>query len=416
MNKRSKMIYIFGLMLVLGLVTPNAFAYNAITLPASTQQTIKFGLLPVDYGGGGGGGMGGGGGSGNGGYSGDHHNSYAPSKPLIEEVNSVAEVASTVPANGEVNPYGVAVIQSTSGTLVEGNILVSNFNDKANQQGTGTTIVQIAPDGTRTLFAQINSTSLPSTCPGGVGLTTALVVLRSGWVIVGSLPTTDGTAATAQAGCLIALNDQGQVAETFSGSDINGPWDMTAYDEGNHAALFFTNVLNGTVAANGTVVNQGTVVRMDLNIPNGGMPQKVSSTVIGSGFGERTDPAALVIGPTGVGLGTDGTLYVADSLANRTAAIPNALTRQTSAGTGSTVSENGAINTPLGLTIAPNGDIIVANAGDGNLVEITPNGNQVAVKTVEPTGAGTLFGLADAPMNAGVYFVDDGTNTLNILH
>ena len=414
MNKRSKLIYLFSLTLIVGLVTPNTFAYNVI-IPPQTRQTIRIGLLPVDYGGGGGG-MGGGGGSGNGGYGGDHHNSYAPSKPLIEQMNSVTEVASTVPASGEMNPYGVAVVQASSGVLVEGNVLVSNFNNKANQQGTGTTIVQVSPDGTRTLFAQINSTYLPGTCPGGVGLTTALVVLRSGWVIVGSLPTTDGTSATAQAGCLIVVNNRGQVAETFSGSEINGPWDMTAFDEGNHAALFFTNVLNGTVAANGTVVNQGTVVRMELNIPSGGMPQEVSSTIIGSGFGQRTDPAALVIGPTGVGLGKDGTLYVADSLANRTAAIPNALTRQTSAGTGITVSENGAINTPLGLTIAPNGDIIVANAGDGNLVEITPNGNQVAMKTVEPAGAGTLFGLADAPMNAGVYFVDDGTNTLNIIH
>jgi len=414
MNKRSKLIYLFSLTLIVGLVTPNTFAFNVI-IPPQTRQTIRIGLLPVDYGGGGGG-MGGGGGSGNGGYGGDHHNSYAPSKPLIEQMNSVTEVASTVPASGEMNPYGVAVVQASSGVLVEGNVLVSNFNNKANQQGTGTTIVQVSPDGTRTLFAQINSTYLPGTCPGGVGLTTALVVLRSGWVIVGSLPTTDGTSATAQAGCLIVVNNRGQVAETFSGSEINGPWDMTAFDEGNHAALFFTNVLNGTVAANGTVVNQGTVVRMELNIPSGGMPQEVSSTIIGSGFGQRTDPAALVIGPTGVGLGKDGTLYVADSLANRTAAIPNALTRQTSAGTGITVSENGAINTPLGLTIAPNGDIIVANAGDGNLVEITPNGNQVAMKTVEPAGAGTLFGLADAPMNAGVYFVDDGTNSLNIIH
>jgi len=418
MNNRSKLIYLFGLIVILELITPNAFAHSAITILAPTRQTINSGLLPVGYGGGGGGGGGGmGGGSGKGGYNhGDNHNSYASSKPLIDQENSVTEVASTVPVNGEVNPYGVAVIQTTSGVLAEGNILVSNFNNKANQQGTGTTIVQIAPDGTRTLFAQINSTNLPDRCPGGIGLTTALVALRSGWVIVGSLPTTDGTAATAKAGCLIVLNNQGQVAETFAGSEINGPWDMTAYDEGNHAALFFTNVLNGTVAANGTAVNHGTVVRMDLNLPNGGIPQKISSTIIGSGFGERSDPAALVIGPTGVALGIDGTLYVADSLANRTAAIPNALTRQTSAGTGLTVSENGAINTPLGLTIAPNGDIIVANAGDGNLVEITPSGKQVAVRTVEPTGAGTLFGLAAAPTIAGVYFVDDGTNMLDILH
>lgn len=77
------------------------------------------------------------------------------------------------------------------------------------------------------------------------------------------------------------------------------------------------------------------------------MPRELSLNVIGSGFLERTDPAAFVIGTTGVGLGHDGTLYVADTLANRIAAIPNALFRKASAGTGRTVSANGAINGPL---------------------------------------------------------------------
>jgi hypothetical protein len=401
----EKLVYVVAIALLFGLAAPSTLlAGRVIALPVPRTTGS---LMPSSYG------MGGGS---HGGYNGGQNGNAYPSQPFLSQLSSVAQVASTVPNNGEVNPYGVAVVQDTSGILVQGNILVSNFNNKANQQGTGTTIVQITPDGTQSLFAQINATTLPGACPGGVGLTTALVALRSGWVIVGSLPTKDGTPATAQAGCLIVLNNQGQVAETFSGSYINGPWDMTAFEQGNNVALFVTNVLNGTVPANGTVVNQGTVVRIDLNIPNQGMPQEVSSTIIGSGFGQRTDPAALVIGPTGVALAPDGTLYVADSLANRTAAIPNALERQTSAGTGLTVSANGAINTPLGLTIAPNGDIIVANAGDGNLVEITPNGNQVGVKTVEPAGAGTLFGLTIAPMNAGVYFVDDGTNALNLLH
>ncbi len=71
--------------------------------------------------------------------------------------------------------------------------------------------MQIAPDGTTSLFAQIDANNLPGPCPGGVGLTTALAVLRSGWVIVGSLPTTDGTSATAQAGCLLVLDNQGNV-------------------------------------------------------------------------------------------------------------------------------------------------------------------------------------------------------------
>lgn len=331
-------------------------------------------------------------------------------------------IASTVPSNGDQNPYGVVVVPASVGNLVQGDILVSNFNNNGSNgglQGTGTTIVQISPAGKVSLFAHINAKKLPGACPGGVGLTTALTVLQRGWVIVGSLPTTNGMSATAKAGCLIVLNSNGQVAETFSGGVINGPWDMTALDQNSKAMLFFTNVLNGTVAANGQVVHKGTVVRLVLNVPQQGhgMPGKQSVTVIGSGFAERTDPAALVVGPTGVGL-SNGTLYVADSVNSRIDAIANATTRSNSAGTGNKVSSGGLINDPLGLTIAPNGHILTANGNDGNIVETTPGGNQIAHKLVDNTagtGAGCLFGLAIAP-NPGVYFVDDCSNSLDLLH
>src|SRR5271169_2430983 len=219
---------------------------------------------------------------------------------ILQNLHKVRTIASTVPSNQDINPYGIAKVKRTVGNLTEGHILVSNFNNFNNYQGTGTTIVDVAPNGALTLFSQINS--LPGPCPGGVGLTTALVVLRSGWVIVGSLPTSDGTAATAQAGCLIVLDSTGTPVETFYGSLINGPWDMTGFDGGNQASLFVTNVLNGTVAANGAVVNQGTVVRINLGVSAKQMPWIESMTVIGSGFAEHTDPAALVVGPTGVGL------------------------------------------------------------------------------------------------------------------
>src|SRR5262249_40164475 len=153
---------------------------------------------------------------------------------------------------------------------------------------------------------------------------------------------------------------------------------------------------------------------------NGGMPALVSETVIGSGFAQRTDPGALVIGPTGVGLGNDGTLYVADSLANRIAAIPDAISRSTSAGTGMNVSLNGSLNDPLGLTIAPNGDVLTVNGNNGLIVETTPRGRQIDTKLLDdtgtPPGAGALFGLAIVPGGQGVYFVDDASNTLNLLH
>jgi len=273
-----------------------------------------------------------------------------------------------------------------------------------------------------TLFASLDPNKLPGACPGGLGLTTALVALRSGWVIVGSLPTKNGSSASMQAGCLIVLNSSGKPVETISGPPINGPWDMTALDEGSTAKLFVSNVLNGTVAASPNVVDGGTIVRIDLSISAGAAPSVTSETTVGTGFAERTDPGALVVGPTGLGLGRDGTLFVADSASNQIASIGDAVTR-TSAVAGTTVSFGGALNDPLGLVVAPNGDILTTNGGDGNLVETTPARDQVAIKMLDdspappgPNGNGTLFGLAVAPGGSGVYFVDDGANTLNLLH
>jgi hypothetical protein len=335
---------------------------------------------------------------------------------FVGPLHKTSVIASTVPGNGDVNPYGVFVVPRSTGDLFQGNVLVSNFNNKANVQGTGTTIVEVTPSGHQWVFASI-SRNLRG-CPGGVGLTTALTVLRSGWVIVGSLPTRGGNISGA--GCLIVLDQWGHVRETFHGHGINGPWDMGSLDLGNQAVLFVTNVLNGTVKANGKTVFGGTVLRLVIKIPHFGLPFIWFNTTIGSGFPEALNSAALVVGPTGVGLGRNGVLYVADTLTSRIAAIPDALFRSFSAGTGFTVTRGGHLNNPLGLVIAPGGDILTVNAGDGNLVEVTPFGAQIAVRQLDssgsPPGSGALFGLAVKPGHDAVYYVDDATNTLNLLH
>jgi hypothetical protein len=349
-------------------------------------------------------------------------------------VSQVTTIASTVPGNGDVNPYGVAVIKKTEGALQQGNVLVSNFNNSANLQGTGTTLVQVNPNGSVTQFAQIDPAHLPGPCPGGVGLTTALSVLPGGWVVVGSLPTADGTSATAQAGCLLVLDKHGTVRETLSGNGINGPWDMTSFSHGDHTDLFVTNVLNGTVAGGGAVVNQGTVLRITLcDRGEDEPPTWEGTTQIGSGFAQRTDPTALVIGPTGVGLSRDGALYVADSVNSAIDVIPDAVHRTTDAGTGTQITSGGKLNGPLGLAVVPEdqatgtravpahpGDILTVNSGDGFLVETTPHGRQIAKVQLDnsgtPPGAGALFGIAVAPERGGVYFVDNASNTLGLLH
>jgi DNA-binding beta-propeller fold protein YncE len=357
---------------------------------------------------------------------------------LLAQLKTISTVASTVPGNGDVNPYGVALVRRTTGNLRAGHVLVSNFNNSGNFQGTGSTIVDVAPDGTVSLFAALSPGSLHGSCPGGIGLTTALVALEQGWVIVGSLPTAvvNATTTFTGPGCLIVLDSLGNPVETFYGSLINGPWDMTAFDGEHEAKLFVTNVLNGTVAANGSVVNGGTVTRLDLKVSDSAKPVLESVTVIGSGFPERTDPAALVIGPTGVGLhancASDGDdcgdhdsdhdgarLYVADTLNNRIAVIDHPLHRTTSAGTGHTLTAGGSLNAPLGLIVVPGGDVLTVNGGDGNILEFSPEGAQRGKELIDssgsPPGAGALFGLA-FDSSRGIYYVDDATNTLNLLH
>src|ERR1700674_759086 len=57
-----------------------------------------------------------------------------PHLPATPQIN-----ASTVPANGDVNPYGVAFVPKdfvSGGAIHPGDVLVANFNDKGNVQGT----------------------------------------------------------------------------------------------------------------------------------------------------------------------------------------------------------------------------------------------------------------------------------------
>jgi len=317
-----------------------------------------------------------------------------------------------------VNPYGIVLVPASTGKLTAGELLISNFNDRANNQGTGTTIVQVSPAGRQSVFATLNASSLPGSCPGGVGLTTALSVLPGGYVVVGSLPTTNGKSATAQLGCLIVLDSAGRPVSTISGPQIAGPWDMTSTSQGNETTLFVSNALDGGAAKGVHTIKNSSVLRIRLRSGAGEAPKVLDEQVIANKIPWRDDPAALVVGPTGVALASDGTLYLADTLDSRIAAIPNAMTRTSAVPDGGrTVSAGGLLKQPLGLTLAPNGNILTTNAGDGNIVETTPAGKQLIAQTADTkTGAGSLFGLVIAPEGKGIYYVDDGENTLRLLH
>jgi len=343
--------------------------------------------------------------------------SAAHSPAFLHTLNSVRAVGSTVPGNGDVNPYGVAVVRHSAGKLVAGHVLVSNFNAKSNVQGTGTTIVQMAPSGKRTTFAKISSLPKGKRCPGGIGLTTALTILRGGWVVVGSLPTHHGKLPKQNpAGCLIVLNKRGHVVETLTHHQINGPWDMTASSTAHNATLYISNALGGeTKTRHGVpVAGQCKIVRIQLALRRAAKPKLTSATTIGTHFPWRANAAALVLAPTGLVI-DNGTLYVDDALTNSISAIHKAHSRTTAVTAAATqITQGGSLNAPLGMTQVANGDLIVVNGNNGVATEVTTSGRQRVKRALLKHGAGALFGLAPTPNGKGLYFVDDGTNSLDV--
>jgi sugar lactone lactonase YvrE len=330
-------------------------------------------------------------------------------------------LTSTVPANGDQNPYALVIAPVSAGSVQKGDVLIDNFNNSGNLQGTGSTIMDYRPGtGAISLFAAIPRTL--AGCPGGVGLTTAMTMLSSGWVIVGSAPSQDGTTKTLGKGCLIVLDPKGAVAGTIADANIDDPWgNMAVIDHGTSATLFISNVGFGIGAPGQAAQPHATVLRMGLTIAPGQPPKVASETVIGSGFSSQADASVFLIGPTGLSLAPNGTLYVSDALANRVTAISDAATRTAAAGTGTTVSTGGLLNRPLAMDIAPDGHLIVVNGLNGQLVEIDPStGKQTGAMWVDtdeaqtPPGSGDLFGVAMRPDGKGVYYVEDDLNTLMV--
>lgn len=330
---------------------------------------------------------------------------------LIPELTIIPSLSvSTVPPNGDVNPYGVAFVPDGfvhGGALHPGNVLVSNFNNSSNLQGTGTTIVNITQQGNQSVFFQ---------GPQGLGLTTALGVLRRGFVLVGNVPTTDGTCATVQQGSLLVIDRNGNQVDALSDPKLlDGPWFLTINDKGGRAQIFVSNVLTGTVT------------RLDVRIPEHATDIIVeSATQVASGYLHRCDPAALVVGPTGLVYDAKkDILYVASTGDNAVFAVHHAGTTNHDQGMGHLIyTDNVHLHGPLALVQTPNGNLVTSNGDAVNpdpnqpseIVEFTLSGKFVAQFSVDSAGEGGAFGIALFGSGDHLRFaaVDDILNVLDI--
>ncbi|NML33386.1 NHL repeat-containing protein [Paraburkholderia antibiotica] len=312
-----------------------------------------------------------------------------------------------MPTNGDLNPYGIAFVPAgvpSWSTLKPGDVVVSNFNAKSNLQGTGTTIVKLVSNSNPVTFFQGHN----------LGLTTALAVLRSGFVLVGNVPAPDGKNVVAP-GSLLILNPQGGLVRELKDANLlDGPWDLTVIDGGRFVKVFVSDVLSGKVA------------RIDLAIGENGVQMLPSSTIIASGYVHRTDPAALVVGPTGLAYDPQhDVLYVASTGDNAVFAIYGAAGAKQSGGVGRMIyQDNTHLHGPLALALASNGHLVTANGDAVNpdpqqpseIVEFTVDGQFVAQLSVD-AAPGSAFGLAfglDSKRHPQFAAVDDNTNSATV--
>jgi len=329
-------------------------------------------------------------------------------------------VSSTIPANGDLNPYGVTFVPKdfpTGGKIAPGDVLVANFNASSNLQGTGVTIIKLTPSGGAVAPAvpagqSGNATTFFTSMRHG--LTTALGVLRKGFVIVGNLPSTDGTFKTIGQGSLQVIDRNGILVRTLMDAQFDGsPWDLTINDEGGHAQLFVSNVVKGTVA------------RIDLSVGQNDVAV-LSQNEIAANYAHRGDPVAFVLGPTGLAFDKRANiLYVASTLDNAIFAVSAAGMRTSPVDKGDLVFQDPHLRGPLALAFAPNGDLITTNGDAVNsdpthpseIVEFTKAGKFVGESNIDASQGGA-FGIAVFPSYYPFIFaaVDDVPNNVTVFN
>jgi hypothetical protein len=344
----------------------------------------------------------------------------AAAQPFLPRVQSsfvFSTVLSPPSGNGDQNPYGVAFVPQgfPGGHLNPGDILVANFNDSGNLQGRGTSILRVRPGQPTSTFA---------TTGGVTGLTAALGVIKQGFVFVGSIPTTDGTSGTVSNGPLLVLDNAGNLVFPINSPPLSGPWGLAINSTGASQVQVFVSNVN--VVGNQPQGKTGTVSRLDFSFPPGTIHlDKI--TQIGSDYSNTADPLAIVIGPAGLAYdGARDILYVAGEDDDKIFAIPNASTTADH-GTGQVIfSDTKHLHGPMGLALAPNGDLIVANNDSINVnpkqpsevVEINPAtvpATFVRQFSIDPNIDGP-FGVAIGEFNElnEFAFLNDNNNTLSL--
>lgn len=335
---------------------------------------------------------------------------------LLKLLSKQAIIGSVVdPTNGDQNPYGLAYVaqKPSSGSLKEGDLVVCNYNSKANVAGAGTSVVAIA--------------STPGSKPRTFSDNKVLLGCASTLVNEYSQAFSVNSGAKNET----AFTSAAKVDPTFTVTKsalLVEPWgsayapEAIAYPPGD--GIFVSDA------------STGHILRIDLG--TGEKTPPVTSVI--SGFKVNKGKPGSILGPSGLQYDVNSdTLYIVDGVTNTVVAIDNAYIDLQQANaitvgpTGKTFSGPKAkdghvlfagapLNAPVSSTLLPNGNLIVGNTGNPNgtnlMVEIDSSGKLLDTRNVDKGAAGALFGIASAgktDATTKIFFNDDNANNVQVL-
>lgn len=326
----------------------------------------------------------------------------------INGLNTIAQIGSATnildnngnPVTANSDPYKIVVVPDdfASPILKPGNLLVSNIGNDDH----GVTIPQ---------FMQQTSTGKSINPPTAV-MGPADMGFDKGKLLV----------ANSTGNSISLLNADGTLNTTVTNPLFNGPWGLTIGNpksSENHKGLISFFVANKL---------DGKIMRVDVTTPEGATAATFHVVQIGQynllGGISKIDMRWLP--RLKVGSHELKDVLVTINPANNSIDAFAKSSKLNAVTTPMTVFQGTPLNNPGGLAINPmNGDALVVNLNDNNLLEINmTTAKVIGTKTVDPLvvdGQGNnsaLFGvlaIKDTNGNLKVFYTDDNTNTLNSL-
>jgi hypothetical protein len=308
------------------------------------------------------------------------------------------------PIHHQLNPYGLTVAPSTNGLMTKGDLVVCNFNNKSNIQGTGFTIVALHP----------KTGSTPTLISDNRKL--------KGCDALALAPDDTIWAAAFKADDNPLISSSGKFLVNIKGKPFEHPFGQIFAPHGG---------ASGAPAFYESNAGRGTVVRINLG-------SSFTFDVIVRGLAINRGKPGSIFGPSGLAYNDkNDTLYVVDGTNNTVDAFANVSTIPNngvfvsddglhfsgpSAANARVVYDGPPLNGPISSALLFNGNLVIGNtankAGRNILVEMTPQGEVLATRNVDHGAAGSIFGLVATGNNAAdarIYFNDDNLNQLMVL-